>query len=163
MNFAAFLVFCMLIIQSLIINGYSGQIAKDSAGSSMKIVEQIENIIGIKSPKMASGNNLFHFLIRKCAHFYNFFIIGVLLFMSLKAMNWGIRQQNFLVVLGGMIAVFDEIHQNFVPGRSGQIQDVCLDFAGVLFGMCFMTIIWGIIFKRGVISEKKRKCYSRNK
>ena len=42
----------------------------------------------------------------------------------------------------------DEIHQLFVPGRSGQITDVILDSCGGLIGAVLSAIILYLIRKR---------------
>ena len=44
--------------------------------------------------------------------------------------------------------VTDEIHQLFVPGRSGQITDVILDSCGGLIGAVLSAIILYLIRKR---------------
>ena len=36
---------------------------------------------------------------------------------------------------GTLYAVTDEIHQYFVPGRSCEFRDICIDSAGVLCGI----------------------------
>ena len=38
-------------------------------------------------------------------------------------------------------AVLDEVHQAFVPGRSCELRDVCIDSAGVLLGAAFLLLI----------------------
>lgn len=40
-----------------------------------------------------------------------------------------------------MYAMTDELHQLFVPGRSGRIADVLLDSTGAAVGVCFFLII----------------------
>ncbi len=41
-------------------------------------------------------------------------------------------------------AMSDEIHQTFVPGRSGQVSDVCLDSAGALVGVLIIIAIFRV-------------------
>ncbi len=43
-------------------------------------------------------------------------------------------------------AVTDEFHQTFVPGRSGEVRDVCFDSAGALMGV-FLAISIIIVIK----------------
>ncbi|MFR1872919.1 MAG: VanZ family protein [Coprococcus sp.] len=47
-----------------------------------------------------------------------------------------------------LYAVTDEIHQLFVPGRSGQITDVILDSCGGLIGAVLSATILYLIRKR---------------
>ena len=43
--------------------------------------------------------------------------------------------------VGAIYAMTDEFHQTLVPGRSGEVLDVCIDAAGVLCGVVVMSII----------------------
>ena len=45
-------------------------------------------------------------------------------------------------------AVLDEVHQSFVPGRSCEFRDVCIDFAGVLLGAAFLLLIFSCIQRK---------------
>lgn len=73
--------------------------------------------------------------VRKAAHFSVYLVLGVLCTAALSQhpLNDMIR---FLAAAGICVlyAVFDEIHQLFVNGRSGQILDVAIDSAGALLG-----------------------------
>lgn len=74
-----------------------------------------------------------HFLLRKCAHFTEYFILGALVLLSQR--NTGIRYKVFTgIVIGMLVASVDETIQLFVSGRSGQISDVLLDTAGAAVG-----------------------------
>jgi VanZ family protein len=39
-----------------------------------------------------------------------------------------------------LLAILDEIHQIFVPGRSAEVRDVLIDTLGACFGL---GIVWG--------------------
>ena len=74
-----------------------------------------------------------HFLLRKCAHFTEYFILGVLVLLSQH--HTGIRRKIFTgLVICMLVASVDEMIQLFVSGRSGQISDVLLDTAGAAVG-----------------------------
>ena len=67
--------------------------------------------------------------VRKLAHFTEFFILGGLLYLDWRLLG---RGQLLLPLAAGLIAAAaDETLQIFVPGRSGEVRDVMLDFAGV--------------------------------
>lgn len=80
--------------------------------------------------------------IRKIAHIFEFFCLGVtgtLLFSELCE-----RKRNALsfgLLLGFLYACSDEWHQTFVPGRSGSLSDVCIDSIGVLLGAVSVGVI----------------------
>ena len=74
-----------------------------------------------------------HFLLRKCAHFTEYFILGALVLLSQR--HAGIRRKIFTgLVICMLVASVDEMIQLFVSGRSGQISDVLLDTAGAAVG-----------------------------
>lgn len=88
-----------------------------------------------------------HF-VRKLAHFTEFFVLGGLLFLDWRLWDRG----NVLLPLGvGLAAAAaDETLQTFIPGRSGQVDDALLDFAGVA-----VAVFLGLLIRRR--KEKKRR------
>ena len=94
-----------------------------------------------------------HYIIRKLAHFYNFSLVGVLLYANRIHTDRSVRNDFAWVLLGLFVAIFDETYQRFVPGRSGSFADVCLDFSGVIFGFCFLKMFYTAVFKRGARNE----------
>lgn len=74
---------------------------------------------------------------RKLAHFLEYAFLGLLL--RLLAMSYGWNEYRLPVIAGVLYAVSDEIHQLFVPGRTGLITDVLIDAAGVCCGVALIT------------------------
>ena len=80
--------------------------------------------------------------IRKTAHAMEYAVLGLLLTLGLYANKKYALKRYFMcrnILCPWMFATFyactDEFHQLFVPGRSGQITDVCIDSGGALFGV----------------------------
>ncbi|MBI3671178.1 VanZ family protein [Candidatus Azambacteria bacterium] len=79
------------------------------------------------------------FILRKFAHFFEYFILSALLFNAIlntaqKRPNF--RSAAFLSFLFSVLyAASDEFHQTFVVGRHGDIKDVFLDSLGVISGI----------------------------
>ena len=49
-------------------------------------------------------------------------------------------------MLGGLLtALTDETIQLFVPGRSGQVTDIWIDFSGVMTGLLVGFILLGLV------------------
>lgn len=72
-------------------------------------------------------------IVRKCAHFFEFSVLGFLL--------RGGACPPLLPVLGVLIPCADELLQLFSDGRSAQLSDAVLDCSGVLFGaLCFALL-----------------------
>ena len=68
--------------------------------------------------------------VRKCAHFTEYLILGILLYCDTARLY---RRKLWIPCgIGLLTAAADELVQRFTPGRSGQLTDVLLDFSGVL-------------------------------
>ena len=78
-------------------------------------------------------------LIRKAAHFTEYTVLGALLRAAFPARGRAAWME--LALAGLLAAMLDETIQLFSPGRSGQITDVWLDFAGFAVG-----VVMGWIF-----------------
>ena len=88
-----------------------------------------------------------HF-VRKLAHFSIYTVLGMLLSVNAVYHFKNNRLRTLLPISAGVLyAVSDEIHQTYVPGRSGQISDVLLDSAGVLLG-CSVVLLTIIFIKQ---------------
>ena len=78
-----------------------------------------------------------HHLLRKLAHFCEFAVLGCLLALAFKKYSF------YALLVGLLCALSDETIQLFVPGRSGQVSDVWLDFGGIATGVLAGTVlIW---------------------
>jgi len=70
-----------------------------------------------------------HDVVRKLAHFGNYFVFGLLLFRAVRApeKGWAWRWAYLAVLIAALYASSDEIHQIFVPSRGASIWDALLD------------------------------------
>ena len=108
------------------------------------------------------------FVVRKCAHFLEYLALG----MSMMFFADGLRRRGrddaasddtsdtysgkyislrrILLVFGCAVlyAVSDEVHQSFVPGRSCELRDMCIDAAGILVGIGVYLLILRIHRRR---------------
>lgn len=83
---------------------------------------------------------LLSFLVRKGAHAFVYFVQTGLLLLPLRSLLAS-SQARSAAALGGcaVLATLDEVHQLFVPGRSGKLSDVLIDTLG---GVCFLLLLW---------------------
>ena len=81
------------------------------------------------------------FVVRKLAHFCIFAGLGFLCFAAFSVDLPSRRAFPAALVLGAVRAVLDEVHQSFIPGRSCEVRDMCIDFSGVLLGAVFLLLI----------------------
>lgn len=92
-------------------------------------------------PNLSSGLPQ-DFLLRKISHIGEFSILTFLLWLVVKEKKGG-KTLTFLVVSFFAIdyAIFDEIHQLFVVGRSGNIFDVGVDGVGILVTVLVLWLL----------------------
>ena len=95
-------------------------------------------------------------LVRKAAHVAIYFLLGLFLFVSLYC--WLRHRKPVLplaVLVGALYAGSDELHQYFVPNRSGELGDVLIDTIGVLLGaLAAMLVIRSVRKYRANLREK---------
>lgn len=126
----------------------SAQNAYDSGNSSGSILNFIIGLFD-KNFKFLSENekliiiDKYQFFIRKTAHFTIYAALGCFWFGFFSTFNR--FKKHFLMFFSLLCTFFyaitDEIHQSFVPGRSGQITDVLIDTFGGLAGVLVMYLI----------------------
>lgn len=147
----------VVLLWLVIIFALSAQPATQSNGFSEKVTETIiETIAWIAhvdmDAKIIHGLvTQFNHLVRKCAHGWIYFVLGVLVITTLtKTGIRGYKAYVLTMVLCVSYAVTDEIHQTFVPGRTGQISDVVIDTAGAVLGM---GMFW--VYRGGFSTDKE--------
>lgn len=103
-----------------------------SSGLSDVIVKTVERV----APNLKFDVRGFNHILRKNAHFMAYLVLGVLTVRVLR--KSGIRGYRSIALALGvcvLYAISDEVHQLFIPGRSGEVMDVLIDSAGVSVGI----------------------------
>ena len=123
------LILWMLFI--FIMSSFNGVMSSNQSGS---IATLIYNIFNISDTEKVS------FIVRKCAHVSEFFILGILVINLISKYN---VKNSYLIsfIVCVLYASSDEFHQLFVPGRSGQVTDVFIDMIGVVLGLLLVLLI----------------------
>ena len=103
----------------------------DSAAVSGFVGELLAKIFGPKVLEAA-------FFLRKLAHFTEFSILGGVL--AWNAGLWPVSS-SVPVLTGLLAAMADETIQLFSPGPASMVQDVWIDFAGVLAGLLLFRLV----------------------
>ena len=132
------------IVWILVIFSFSLQNGEESGELSGGIVAWI---VGLFFPEDFTHIELVHFLVRKAAHFTEYFILGVLLSLTIREAKW---KKVLLApwVLGTLVASCDETIQLFSDGRAGQVTDVMLDSSGVFTGCMFLTLVMSFLERK---------------
>ena len=93
--------------------------------------------------------------VRKTAHFSVYTILGILLYLLTKTFNG--KERNRIIISLGLAFLYacsDEIHQSFVPGRSCEFREICIDSCGALFGILIVCGMITILTKL----KNRKKC-----
>lgn len=127
----------LFIFWLMLIFFFSQQNGVSSSNLSNSFLKEIEKLIHIPLTSEVAG-----YIIRKLAHFTEYFILGVLTCNLVKEYFTLNKKQYVLIMLFCIFYAFsDEFHQLFISGRSGQIKDVFIDSSGSLVGLiCYYFI-----------------------
>ena len=117
---------------------FSGMVADDSAEQSGFIRELLTKIFGV---------GFTEFFIRKLAHMSEYAALGFLSAFAFAYTFKNAKRFYFGILFTLVYAIGDEIHQLFIPGRSGQVRDVLIDMAGALLGVLVLGICYFIYIK----------------
>jgi VanZ family protein len=91
----------------------------------------------------------------KVAHLAFYIILGVLLWWAFRvSVGAAGRVARWTVLVGGLFAASDELHQRFVPTRRGDWADWVADVVGVMIGAAMAWLIWRTALRRGKGGER---------
>ncbi len=164
-----------VILLAALVLGWMGMIfmfsSQDGAASSETSGRVVNAVITVVKPdfnslaksEQISFRDMVTFFVRKGAHFTEYMILGVLLFLFYH--EW--RPKIFLVtqknkhrqlwlhriwlaawITGTLYAASDEFHQMFTGGRSPQVRDVCIDSSGVAVGCLIALAVMALIARK---------------
>lgn len=101
----------------------------------------------------------FEYLLRKAAHFSEYFVLGGLLSLFLGEFD---LKAVFRLIIGTftgiLYAMSDEFHQSFVSGRAMQGFDILIDSGGVILGVFIVSGISAMILLERLKEKKKAAC-----
>lgn len=114
----------------------SAQHAEQSADLSGGITELVNVVVEKVAPEADLHIEQISYFVRKNAHFFAYMLLAMLTLNALRR-SGGRGRKSAALALGITVlyAISDEVHQLFVPGRSGQMSDVLLDSVGALVGI----------------------------
>ena len=105
-----------------------------------------------------------HTIFRKCGHFSEYTVLGILLAATARQLRKCIAESRQaitkeVIILPALCALIyacsDEFHQRFVPGRSCELRDVCIDSGGSVLGILISTVLSLVIHR--LIKNRQKK------
>ena len=152
-----------IVVMIFVIFGFSAENAEESSSKSEKIVVAVAEVV-IKDfdelPKEQSQSiieALTHY-IRKLAHFSEFALLGLFTSLHIVSLSFAYSEITFNKVLPfswlfcTFVAVSDELHQLFVPGRGCGVGDMIIDSMGSLTGILILILFVFVLFNKSLKS-----------
>ena len=141
-----FSLICVLIIMFCIYI-FSSQGGTNSSQLSIKASKVICRVIFFRYENMTGEQRSFivnelHYFIRKLAHFAIYMILGMFTYAALAPYKEELKKPALIsLIICGVYAVSDEIHQYYIPGREMRVTDMLLDTFGSLIGIIIVSVI----------------------
>ena len=99
--------------------------------------------------KLGIKVSLTQFIIRKLAHFTEYFLFGIMLTVAIRFVRKDLHGTLFFeMFLFLACPAVDETIQMFYKGRTSSVRDVWIDFAGCMVGMGLYRLFLRIFVKR---------------
>lgn len=124
-----------LVGSVLFIFSNSMEIGAASSLSSQRVLALLQRVF-VKLHMPGVANRITEHLVRKLAHFCEYMLEGFWLMLCLRVYTRHFVRHISWPILGALLtAVCDETIQLFTAGRSSQLTDVWIDFAGAMAGL----------------------------
>lgn len=138
------LISLLLIFQMIFIFAMSSFGSDSSNAQSSQVIQILHQVFPSLSSHISGLDaSALAFIVRKTAHFTEYAILGILFYFfyrqTLPQKN-GLQLFVLAILSSFLYACTDEIHQLFVPGRSGQFTDVLVDTLGASFGCMVLAL-----------------------
>ena len=154
----------LILIWMCIVFKFSSQPSTESSQLSGGITKAILNFFNVLEGKTIEQQSQIETIVRKLAHYSIYTIGGILIILHVNLYKISANKKVIVSqLIGTLYAATDEIHQLFVPGRSGEIRDVCLDSLGVITGIVIILIILKYRGKAPCLPNRKKEVRVENK
>lgn len=127
---------CGILI--FILSDQPASVSKELSGGVKYMAEKALNII---LGNRAEPVTISHTTLRKLAHYFIYFMLGFLLMNVLSKPGKNLYRFFIVVLISALFACSDEVHQQFILGRSGELRDVFIDTCGAATGALLLIMI----------------------
>ena len=134
--------FILLIVVIFIIFYFSNQEGEQSNQISDSLAETMRIQVEIDRIPLGGQPLMFGLSLRKYAHIFLYGLVGIFTFFSLGQRK---LRPVIAVIICYVFAVFDELHQYFIPGRTAQFSDTLIDMCGffpAILGCWAINVLW---------------------
>ena len=124
--------------------------SKVSGGLCHRLVEQTNEVLHLdmtEAQQLLIAEKI-EYPVRKAAHMTEYAILGLLSFAFYRGILKKEKRQFLAALLTAAVyAATDEFHQYFIPGRSAEVMDVCIDTLGALIGLAILFFTLKVVRK----------------
>ena len=135
---------------------FSSQSGSDSTSTSSGLIVRLlkafyPNFNGMDALAQQDVIDSFQLLVRKGAHFSIYALLGAATSCAVLTHFWA-HKVRFVTsfAICAVYAASDEVHQLFIPDRSGAVLDVVIDSCGALLGIAFVLLLVARLFKKHI-------------
>jgi len=134
-----FIYIILIVIWLFVIFSFSSDDSKESLKKSNQVIIKTAEIITQKELTQKEQDQLINkyiVIVRKSAHFFLYFTLGILVFLLAKKIC-GLKPVTIIytIIFCILYASTDEIHQLFTNGRTARLFDVFIDTCGALLSI----------------------------
>lgn len=138
----------LLVFWCVLIFVFSAQNAENSSKTSGAVVTRVVETVypdykTLPKEKQQSITDTVTVMVRKTAHFSEYFVLGVFAFLTAVAYTkWGLKWRCATAFAFCVLySVRDEWHQYFVVGRACRVTDMLIDSMGSLAAVILLLVI----------------------
>ena len=131
---------CVAVIFYL--SNQPASVSRELSGGVKYMAEKALNVV---LGNRAEPVTISHTTLRKLAHFFIYFMLGFLLMNVLNKRGKKLYRFFIVVLITALFACSDELHQQFILGRSGELRDVFIDTCGAATGALLSLAIHKIL------------------
>ena len=118
---------------------FSSQNGDSSSSTSAGVLRFLYNIVNFNMT-WEVYHDTFSLIIRKLAHFSEYFLLGVLLSNMFNTFKY--KYYFYLAgIFGVLYAISDELHQLFSSGRACSPVDMLIDSCGLILGVLLFYLV----------------------
>lgn len=151
----------IVLLHVIVIFAFSsepGFVSSETSGKVTKIVVRLfmREFDQLPADEQASIIALYQHPVRKAAHFLVFASLAFFLMLALAQYTFSNKKTVLLTLLfTAVYALFDEVHQFFVPGRAFSFVDVGIDILGACLGS---LVAQGLLFLLKRLKTRGNRC-----
>lgn len=138
---------CVIWLGMIFYNGSRpGEVSQKTSKEVIKVASKVINIKTTKIDESGINFSDINYYVRKNAHFFQYFIFGILLCNAIREFKLFKTSEIFLLLFILLFfPVLDELMQKYITGRTSNIFDIVIDFGGGLLAVLISNISYRFI------------------